>query len=430
MQIGLRTVASLLSSCVLVACSDNSSSSPDVGVALPKALAQSRAIDRDTLQPVVQLSTGQRIEMQRVDDSLWSGTAQVIPGETVEIDIMWISALAAGDLQLAMAQQTLVVDANGDALVFNATDYDYSIDSDGDGRSNFLELEEGTNPFPENETPVDETPVDETPVDETPVDETPVDETPVDEAPVDVFVPRIAQADAPIIDGENVVTDASGRFIGEWQDAVQIDANGVTLGINNLMIDLDADSPSGTPWRSWAVMHDSEFLYVLVMVEDDGQRLGDGPQFWQDDSLEVFLDGDYGRATSYGDDDDYHVIIPLLEPGTTRSPNANNIAGFVAGPTSSGTSLDLQFTTGPGIGPDGIQRPRFEQDIYEFRIELESANIEVGSPFGFELQVNDDDDGGPRDSKWGWAHPSRDEGGVDIDFTVNDPSRMGTLFLD
>ena len=251
---------------------------------------------------------------------------------------------------------------------------------------------------------------------------------PVADAAIDVFVPRISRSDAPDIDGLGVVFGADGRFGGEWSDAVQVDASGVPLGVNNLMIDIDADAPDGTPWRRWAVMHDGRYLYVVVSVEDDGERVEDSDTVWEDDSLEVFLDGDHGREDSYGDDDDYHVFFGLLAPGTARTANSNDVEDWEPGPFSSGSGLRLDFTTGPGVGPDGLQRPRHEQDVYEFRIDLRSADIEVGRPFGFELQVNDDDDGGTRDSKWGWAHPSRRGG--DVDFTYLDPSYMGTLLLD
>ena len=52
----------------------------------------------------------------------------------------------------------------------------------------------------------------------------------------------------------------------------------------------------------------------------------------------------------------------------------------------------------------------------------------TGRPFGFELQVNDDDDGGPREGKWGWAHPARVS--EDVDRTFVNPSIMGVAVLD
>ena len=39
---------------------------------------------------------------------------------------------------------------------------------------------------------------------------------------------------------------------------------------------------------------------------------------------------------------------------------------------------------------------------YEIAINLESAGIQIGRPFGFDIQINEDDNGGDRDAKWAW----------------------------
>jgi hypothetical protein len=90
--------------------------------------------------------------------------------------------------------------------------------------------------------------------------------------------------------------------------------------------------------------------------------------------------------------------------------------------------LIVTFATGPGIGPGGIRRSTWEQDVYELKIDLSSAGIDTNEAFGFELQINDDDGGDGRDSKWAWKHPSR--GTTDVDGTVENPSTMGTLKLE
>ncbi|MFT6304653.1 MAG: hypothetical protein ACJAY2_003857 [Pseudomonadales bacterium] len=88
----------------------------------------------------------------------------------------------------------------------------------------------------------------------------------------------------------------------------------------------------------------------------------------------------------------------------------------------------VTFATGPGIGPRGIRTAHFEQDVYELKIDLASAGIDTNAVFGFELQINDDDGGDDRDSKWAWKHPSRST--TDVDSTIDDPSVMGTLKLE
>jgi len=455
-----------------------------MGLSAPQRLLQSRAVDRTRLRPDVTLADGRRVTMRRIDATTWSGTVQVAPGSDVSLEVVWVSEQRQGDLPLARLRESVAVGPGGGVFDATGTDYDYALDEDRDGMLNLTELEAGTDPFsapglapipdgdglgepitPSPDTvapPVTAPPITVPPAAVPPVTVPPVTAPPttapsatappvvvppailppltvppVAEPPVvappaaGVFVPRIARSDAPRIDGRGVRLDDNGALLDEWAAAVQVDAGGAPLGIDTLMIDRGAEAPSGTPWRTWGAMHDGEYLYVVVVVEDDGQRLADSSSFDQDDSLELFLDGDGSRRGAYVDSNDYHLIVPLLEPGTQalqKRPNANGIAGYRDGPASTGRGIVLDFVTGPGIGPDGLRRARFERDVYELRIALDSVDVRPGRPFGFELQVNDDDDGGARDGKWGWAHPPRD--GRDVDGTVTDPSLMGTLLLD
>lgn len=244
-------------------------------------------------------------------------------------------------------------------------------------------------------------------------------------ANADTVVPRIATSDAPEIDGNDVEIDRNGKLTGEWAAAVQHDSSGAPLYIDNLIIDINAENPDGTAYRRWAAMHDGTHLYVVVIVDDNGDRQRDSlSDLTQDDSLELFMDGDNSKSSSYGSDD-FHRIFPVRLPGVDKR-SADK--GDVAGPNSSSAGLIVTFATGPGVGPPGIRRANWEQDVYELKIDLPSAGIDTDEAFGFELQVNDDDGGGRRDSKWAWKHPSRTTS--DVDGTVDNPSTMGTLKLD
>lgn len=241
-----------------------------------------------------------------------------------------------------------------------------------------------------------------------------------------VLIPRILPADAPVIDGMGVTLNGQDNLTGEWGNAVQFDDFGARLWIKNLMIDQDADASDGTQLHRWAAMHDGVNLYLLALTDDRGLREADSIDYWKDDSIELFIDGDNSKLTEWGDADDYHMIVPLLKQFSTEANN--EIDGrFAPGPSSS--NLSIEFSTGPGIGPDGIRIAKWEQDVYELVVPLVAAGIEVGAEFGLEIQLNDDDDGGFRDSKWGWFHPSRvdDE---DTDLTYLDPSVMGTVILE
>ena len=241
-----------------------------------------------------------------------------------------------------------------------------------------------------------------------------------------VLIPRILPADAPVVDGMGVTLNGQDNLTGEWSDAVQFDDFGARLWIKNLMIDQDADASDGTELHRWAAMHDGVNLYVLVLTDDRGLREADSIDFWEDDSIELFIDGDNSKLTEWGDADDYQMIVPLLKQFSKKANN--EIDGrFAPGPMSA--NLSIEFSTGPGIGPDGIRIAKWEQDVYEIVVPLVAAGIEIGAEFGLEIQLNDDDNGGFRDSKWGWFHPSR-VGDEDTDRTYLDPSVMGTVILE
>lgn len=400
--------------------------------------------------------------MQRGEGDSWSGTINVAPAAQYLVTVTWVERLEeingvafnGRELPLAQLTQNLAVAADGSVVQSNTSEYSTQLNEDGDDKSNFDERESGSNPFEnDNQTGSDDSSVDapeqpttpaapttpetdplpnvpenpvQTPV-VTPVVEPNTDATPDTDTstePADVIVPRIASASAPLIDGKNVTIGSQDELTGEWVAAVQFDNSGAPLTINNLIIDVDADAADGTAHRRWAAMHDGTYLYVLVLVDDDGKRSRDSTiSLSDDDSLEIFIDGDNSKSSSYGTDD-FHRLLPVRLAGADKQSASS---GDIAGPNSSVAPLLLDFATGPGIGPDGIRRARFEQDVYEIRIKLNSANIDTDSAFGFELQVNDDDNGDDRDAKWAWKHTSSNN---DDEDTISNPSLMGTLVLE
>ena len=222
--------------------------------------------------------------------------------------------------------------------------------------------------------------------------------------------------------------DANGLFTGEWAAAAYLGTSGTPLRISNLMIDNGTDEPDEddvAEYRKWAAMHDGRYRYIVVTVEDGGARFRDSDTFvWQDDSLEIYIDGNNSKLTSYDGVDDFQFTFPVRGTGGSKQAvSSGETLGQFNPPTA-----DIDFATGPGVGPRGLRRPNFEQDVYEIRIELDSVGIAVNQPFGLELQINDDDDGELRDGKWGWHHPPRVD--VDVDETFLNPSIMGTARLD
>jgi len=443
--------------------------SPPLTFSLPPSLATATFLAATETQPAfanlrpeVSLSNGSTVSMIR-EGARWAGFIDLRTNAVYTVTVTWIERFSNRDLPLTRRTFDLTVNSDGSAVESGGTGFDEDFDADDDRLSNFAERRAGTDPFTANAEQVTVVPIPENtpaangiPLDNLETDVT--SDVPLDlpaavnaddalvqpiitneqtmalsepdvivPAIADVIVPRISESDAPGIDGRGVILDTNYRFAGEWAQAVQSDISGSVLSIDNLMIDINAEITQDTPYRRWAAMHDGRYLYVVVIVDDNGRRHRDsGANVFHDDSLELFLDADNSKSTSYGDDD-FHRLFPLREAGGTASKTGVSV-GDVAGPNSTSRRLVVDFSTGPGIGPDGIRRKNYEQDVYELRLALDSAGLGSDAPFGFELQINDDDDGLGRDSKWGWKHPARLN--VDVDNTYTNPSFMGTLMLE
>lgn len=404
--------------------------SPEVSVGLPDILLPALiddAISINDLRPVVTVSNGDNeftVDMTRLDNNEWVGTFNVTVAGVYQVEAIWVEDFQNQDLPLARRTFDLAIGEDSSVVQSAATGWDIDFDADNDGPSNLGEREDGTDPLVNNSDESVPTIITGT--------VTGNNQTTIisDSLPLtaNVIVPRISASDAPEIDGLNVTANSNHRLTGEWEQAVQSDISGAILSIDNLIIDVDAEDAGDVPYRRWAAMHDGRYLYVVVLVDDNGQRVRDsGTELFDDDSLELYLDADNSDSSAY-DENDFHRLFPLREPGDNRASKVSVNSGDVQGPNSSTAPLQIDFATGPGVGPDGLRRANFEQDVYELRIPLQPAGISTDTPFGFELQINDDDDGQSRDAKFGWMHSALYT--TDIDGGLLMQSLMGKLMLE
>ncbi len=128
-------------------------------------------------------------------------------------------------------------------------------------------------------------------------------------------------------------------------------------------------------------IYDSQALYLLVDVTDS-KLVNDSDEFWLDDTVEVFLDADNSKSTTYGDNDyQYYFSWDSSAPsmGETKHDKTAGVR-YAFAKTDAG---------------------------YRLEVKLPWSTLETdpkaASQIGLDVHVNDDDDGGDRDTKLMWS---------------------------
>ncbi|MFG1734807.1 endo-1,4-beta-xylanase [Paenibacillus sp. 843] len=172
--------------------------------------------------------------------------------------------------------------------------------------------------------------------------------------------PNLAQAryGTPKVDGE---------LDGIWKEAGEL-ATGVWVEGNS-----GATAKFRTLW-------DENHLYVYAVISDS--LLSDAsPNVWEQDSVEIFVDQNNGKTDAYQEDDGQYRM------------NFNNVRSF------GGHAGEDNFTSAAKVTDGGY--------VVEAAIRLDKIKAEKGTIIGFDLQVNNDEDGqGTRDSVAIWSDPT------------------------
>ncbi len=378
-----------------------------VRVAEPPLLALSAGLVE--FEPVLVSDDGSRVELICCDaDDHWTGEVPLDDQAQWNGLLQWATTVNGEELVVLEAEIQLQAPID-DEVDISPESYDRDLDSDGDGIGNLTELVEGTNA--DNVLDVSQ-----------------------DFLDASVRIPRVDPLSVPIIDGRaGDYEPGTTRFSGEWANAVQADVDGNRLSIDNLMFASEGFATSAEN-HHWLAMHDGTWLYVLVIVDDAGLHHFDSREVakpWRDDSIEVFVDGDNSQLQTYDQVDDFSMHLMMLNSEASGSNSSSDATPNIFRSVNSvALPAGIVFSTGPLQGPSApaeFASSGTNQDVYEFAIRISDVNIELGRTFGFELQIDDDDDAGDRDSKWGWAHPTGN--GDDNDFTWRDPSFMGRAVL-
>jgi endo-1,4-beta-xylanase len=183
----------------------------------------------------------------------------------------------------------------------------------------------------------------------------------------------------PILDGE--------------MDAIWASANKLTTAVK-------VEGGEGSK-AEFYTMWDDTHLYVYAWVTDKKLSAA-SPNPWEHDSIEVFVDQNNGKTSSYEADDGQYRI---------NFENVRTVGGHA-------THDNYTSVTKNVYGPDDIATGY----IVEAAIELDMIAPGNGTVIGFDLQVNNDDNGtGKRDSVWMWNDPTGK--------SYENTSRLGVIVL-
>jgi len=174
----------------------------------------------------------------------------------------------------------------------------------------------------------------------------------------------IAATQPPVIDG---------NAEGLWSDAREYKIGNVTY--SPVLSDEDLSAYYKAMW-------DEENLYVFIDVTDD-KLMSDSSsdEFYLDDCVEVFIDADNSKSGSYDENDgQYHFDWNRGNPtmGSFQHGRTDNIEfALVAKEKGYRTEIKFPWST-LGVKPS------------------------AGAKIGLDVHVNDDDDGGDRETKLMW----------------------------
>jgi alpha-amylase len=174
----------------------------------------------------------------------------------------------------------------------------------------------------------------------------------------------------PIIVNTTTVPTIDGTIDPAWTNAP---TNAITYAANG---SLQADF-TGTKWRA---LYDNTNLYILIEVKD-ASLSQDGPNPWDDDAVEIFIDGNNDKAATYDANDFQYGFRWNIAANTT------NMYGVGA---RTGITYAIPTVTGG----------------YNLEVAIPWSTIGVtpvnGKLIGFEININDDDNGGAREATGSW----------------------------
>jgi|GEM_PF-530266 len=188
---------------------------------------------------------------------------------------------------------------------------------------------------------------------------------------------------APVIGFTSTAPVIDQSIDGTWNNVPSGTIGNVTVG----------SMPSDFAGSKWRAMYDNTNFYVLVEVKDNNKFNDSGTSWWEDDVVEIFIDGDNSKGSSYDGQNDFQL-------GFRYNSATVNVGGNSVNRTT-GIVFTIQNVTG------GYN--------LEARIPWSTIGVTAttGNRIGFDVSVDDDDNGGTRDAQvsafattsMGWSNP-------------------------
>lgn len=212
--------------------------------------------------------------------------------------------------------------------------------------------------------------------------------------------PRSAQDGDSL--GYGVLTYIEATRLGKAMRGTPVidgEADGIWSAAPAYRTDVVVEQQGGAAAKAeFRALWDAEYLYVYAVVTDS--VLSDAiANAWEQDSVEIFVDPNNGKTASYEDDDGQYRI---------SYKNAKTVGGH---------ATDSNYTSATKLTDGGY--------AVEAAIALDTISPAVGSLIGFDLQVNNDQDAGTRDSVFTWNDPTGQSYANTSRFGVLELAEMG-----
>jgi hypothetical protein len=182
---------------------------------------------------------------------------------------------------------------------------------------------------------------------------------------------------APVVDGE-----------------VQNDAGYVYSPVANVTKKVINSSDNEVTYR---LTYDGTYLYIGVLVWDNNAYTntlyGDSPEIWNDDAVEIFIDPTNSKLPYFDANLHRQILVKFTPVGT--SPTVS-VRGNSSGIIAATKLVNAKIYVGG----------------YSVEVAVPWSNLGVspntGTYMGFDIAVDDDDNGGNRDSQLAWKGTADD----------------------